>query len=89
MSKRNRLIQGLKLCVLPWVLGAALTATAQDFPPKKSITMVVGFAAGGGTDGDGAGAGRVRDRDGVADRRRAAEPPIAAVMSRAAGPQPG
>jgi tripartite-type tricarboxylate transporter receptor subunit TctC len=50
MSKRNRLIQGLKLCVLPWVLGAALTATAQDFPPKKSITMVVGFAAGGASD---------------------------------------
>ena len=50
MSKRTRLIQGLKLCVLPWVLGAALTATAQDFPPKKSITMVVGFAAGGASD---------------------------------------
>ena len=50
MSKRTCLIQGLKLCVLPWVLGAALTATAQDFPPKKSITMVVGFAAGGASD---------------------------------------
>ena len=29
---------------------AAFNAVAQDFPPKKSITMVVGFAAGGAAD---------------------------------------
>lgn len=29
---------------------ATLPAAAQDFPPKKSITMVVGFAAGGAAD---------------------------------------
>jgi tripartite-type tricarboxylate transporter receptor subunit TctC len=29
---------------------AAFNAAAQDFPPKKSITMVVGFAAGGAAD---------------------------------------
>ena len=28
----------------------ALTATAQDFPPKKPVTLVVGFAAGGAAD---------------------------------------
>ena len=26
-----------------------LQAHAQDFPPKKTVTMVVGFAAGGAT----------------------------------------
>jgi tripartite-type tricarboxylate transporter receptor subunit TctC len=29
---------------------AALPTRAQDFPPKKSVTMVVGFAAGGAAD---------------------------------------
>ena len=28
----------------------ALTTHAQEFPPKKTITMVVGFAAGGAAD---------------------------------------
>jgi tripartite-type tricarboxylate transporter receptor subunit TctC len=31
-------------------LGFSLTASAQEFPPKKTITMVVGFAAGGASD---------------------------------------
>ena len=31
-------------------LGFSLTAIAQEFPPKKTITMVVGFAAGGASD---------------------------------------
>lgn len=31
-------------------LAATLTASAQDFPPKKTITLVVGFAAGGAAD---------------------------------------
>lgn len=31
-------------------LGTGLAATAQDFPPKKQVTLVVGFAAGGGAD---------------------------------------
>ncbi len=30
--------------------GFLLPASAQDFPPKKQVTMVVGFAAGGGAD---------------------------------------
>ena len=38
----------LSLCLLSGLL--AFSATAQDFPPKKSITMVVGFAAGGAAD---------------------------------------
>ncbi len=28
----------------------SLSAAAQEFPPKKTITMVVGFAAGGAAD---------------------------------------
>jgi tripartite-type tricarboxylate transporter receptor subunit TctC len=28
----------------------SITANCQEFPPKKSITMYVGFAAGGGAD---------------------------------------
>ena len=31
-------------------LGFSFTAIAQEFPPKKTITMVVGFAAGGASD---------------------------------------
>ena len=38
----------LGLCLLGSLL--AFSAAAQDFPPKKSITMVVGFAAGGAAD---------------------------------------
>ena len=32
------------------VAGLALSAQAQEFPPKKTISMVVGFAAGGAAD---------------------------------------
>ena len=38
----------LSLLLLSGLL--AFSAAAQDFPPKKSITMVVGFAAGGAAD---------------------------------------
>lgn len=31
-------------------LAAVCTASAQEFPPRKPITMIVGFAAGGGAD---------------------------------------
>jgi len=37
------------LCCL--MLGLlSLSSSAQDFPPKKTISMVVGFAAGGAAD---------------------------------------
>jgi tripartite-type tricarboxylate transporter receptor subunit TctC len=41
-------LRHFSLCFLSSLL--ALSATAQDFPPKKSITIVVGFAAGGAAD---------------------------------------
>lgn len=44
MNKRSLL--GLALCA--GLLAA--TAQAQDFPPKRPVTMVVGFAAGGAAD---------------------------------------
>ena len=40
----------LHTALLASVALASLPATAQDFPPKKSVTMVVGFAAGGAAD---------------------------------------
>lgn len=44
---KNRFFQ---TCVaLAWGL-ACLSATAQDFPPKRPVTLVVGFAAGGAAD---------------------------------------
>ena len=46
MKKRHFLQAALALATA----GLALTASAQDFPPKKTITMVVGFAAGGAAD---------------------------------------
>jgi tripartite-type tricarboxylate transporter receptor subunit TctC len=39
-----------RLAAASLALFAACTAHAQDFPPKKQITMMVGFAAGGGSD---------------------------------------
>jgi len=46
MNKRQLIQTGLALA-----LGlTGLTSQAQDFPPKKNITMVVGFAAGGAAD---------------------------------------
>jgi len=46
MTKRHFLQATLALLTA----GLALTAHAQEFPPKKTITMVVGFAAGGAAD---------------------------------------
>ena len=64
----------LALCLLNGLL--AFSASAQDFPPKKTITMVVGFAAGGAADtaariiakklGDNLGASVVIDNKGGA-----------------------
>lgn len=46
MKKRNL----LQICAaLAWLL-PALGVHAQDFPPKKPVTLVVGFAAGGAAD---------------------------------------
>jgi tripartite-type tricarboxylate transporter receptor subunit TctC len=48
MHPQRRLIAGGALAaVLSLAVG---TAQAQDFPPKKPVTMVVGFAAGGSAD---------------------------------------
>jgi tripartite-type tricarboxylate transporter receptor subunit TctC len=46
MQKRHFLTTALALACA----SLTLTAQAQDFPPKKTITMVVGFAAGGAAD---------------------------------------
>ncbi|KQW38613.1 tripartite tricarboxylate transporter substrate binding protein [Rhizobacter sp. Root404] len=47
MNKRQ-LLRATTLAVA--ALGLAGHATAQDFPPKKAVTLVVGFAAGGAAD---------------------------------------
>jgi tripartite-type tricarboxylate transporter receptor subunit TctC len=47
-SMNKRQVIRSALCLL--AAACALTCTAQEFPPKKSITMVVGFAAGGAAD---------------------------------------
>ena len=46
MNKRNTL-QAIACIALASI---GLSASAQTFPPKKTITMVVGFAAGGAAD---------------------------------------
>ena len=46
MQKRHFLQATLVLAAA----GLTLGAHAQDFPPKKTITLVVGFAAGGAAD---------------------------------------
>ena len=47
MNHKRTLLQcALALAALPLAFGAA----AQDFPPKKPVTLVVGFAAGGAAD---------------------------------------
>ena len=40
----------LHTALLASLATTSLSGLAQDFPPKKSITMVVGFAAGGAAD---------------------------------------
>lgn len=47
--KRRSLIQSACLLAASSLL-CALPAQAQDFPPKKPVTLVVGFAAGGAAD---------------------------------------
>nr|WP_295936540.1 tripartite tricarboxylate transporter substrate binding protein [uncultured Acidovorax sp.] len=48
MKKRTLLMSALALATATATLSGA--AHAQDFPPKKPITLVVGFAAGGAAD---------------------------------------
>ena len=55
MHKRHLLSSGLRasLCAALatlGALGAPTAAQAQEFPPKKPVTIVVGFAAGGASD---------------------------------------
>ena len=47
MKKRDLLKVGAALALLPALSGHAL---AQDFPPKKPVSLVVGFAPGGAAD---------------------------------------
>jgi tripartite-type tricarboxylate transporter receptor subunit TctC len=47
MKKRDILGAGAALVLLPMLSGPA---HAQDFPPKKPVSLVVGFAAGGASD---------------------------------------
>ena len=47
--QRRTLIQSSAALLSAGLLGG-LPALAQDFPPKKPVTMVVGFAAGGAAD---------------------------------------
>jgi len=46
MNKRNF----IHTCTLMALGFSSFVTHAQEFPPKKSITMVVGFAAGGAAD---------------------------------------
>jgi tripartite-type tricarboxylate transporter receptor subunit TctC len=72
MNKRNF----LNTCALLALGMSSLAVQAQEFPPKKTITMVVGFAAGGAADtaariiakklGDNIGASVVIDNRGGA-----------------------
>jgi tripartite-type tricarboxylate transporter receptor subunit TctC len=72
MNKRHF----INACALLALSLSALTTHAQEFPPKKTITMVVGFAAGGAADtaariiakklGDNIGASVVIDNRGGA-----------------------
>ena len=49
-SPRRALLLG-STCLLAGALGwQAPSALAQDFPPKKNISMIVGFVAGGAAD---------------------------------------
>ena len=48
MKKRTLLMSALALATAAATLSGA--AHAQDFPPKKPVTLVVGFAAGGAAD---------------------------------------
>jgi tripartite-type tricarboxylate transporter receptor subunit TctC len=47
---KNRMRLFFPAALIAASMGFALPAAAQDFPPKKQVTLVVGFAAGGGAD---------------------------------------
>jgi hypothetical protein len=51
MNKTSYLLPLLKITLVP-LMGLLLSpaSQAQEFPPKKTVTMVVGFAAGGAAD---------------------------------------
>ena len=59
MKKRTLLMGTLALAAAAATLSGA--AHAQDFPPKKPVTLVVGFAAGGAAD---AAARRIAQKQG-------------------------
>ena len=50
MTKRKLLQAGAALAILPVLAAFTAPAQAQDFPPKKTISLVVGFAPGGAAD---------------------------------------
>ena len=50
MTKRKLLQAGAALALLPVLAAFTAPARAQDFPPKKTISLVVGFAPGGAAD---------------------------------------
>ena len=50
MTKRKLLQAGAALALLPVLAAFTAPAQAQDFPPKKTISLVVGFAPGGAAD---------------------------------------
>ena len=50
MTKRKLLQAGTALALLPVLAAFTAPAQAQDFPPKKTISLVVGFAPGGAAD---------------------------------------
>jgi len=50
MTKRQLLQAGAALALFPVLAALTAPAQAQDFPPKKTISLVVGFAPGGAAD---------------------------------------
>ncbi len=48
--KQRTLLRALALALAASTLALATPSHAQDFPPKKPVTLVVGFAAGGAAD---------------------------------------
>ncbi len=46
----SRVLRLAKVLSIPLLALCAQTAQAQDFPPKKAVTLLVGFAAGGAAD---------------------------------------